>query len=60
MDYSKQLIDKAKGSRCKICQEYITESEAANQEFQSTKTNRGGYNFIHSRCWVNQMKGGTK
>jgi len=59
MDYDKKLILKAKGSLCKICQDYITETEAANQEFQSTKTSRGGYIFVHSRCWVNQKKGGT-
>jgi hypothetical protein len=42
MDYTNQLIDKAKGSRCKICQEYISESEAESQEFQVAMTKRGG------------------
>lgn len=42
MDYDKKLIDKAKHSRCKICQEFITEQEADGQEFQAAKTNRGG------------------
>lgn len=42
MDYDKKLIDKAMRSRCKICQEYIEESEAAACEFQACKTSRGG------------------
>ncbi len=42
MEYDKKLIDKAKHSRCKICQEYISEAEAEGQEFQASKTNRGG------------------
>ena len=42
MDYDKKLILKARHSRCKICQEYITESEANNLEFQACKTSRGG------------------
>lgn len=56
MEYTKQLIDKAKGSRCKICQEHISEAEADNQEFQATKTSRGGYCFVHSRCLGNGKK----
>jgi hypothetical protein len=46
MEYNKQLINKAKGSLCKICFEHITDSEAENQEFQSSKTTRGG---VHIR-----------
>jgi hypothetical protein len=42
MEYDKKLIDKAKGSRCKNCQEYITEAEADSCEFQATQTHRGG------------------
>ena len=42
MKYTPQLIRKAKVSRCRICYEYITESEADNQEFQACKTSRGG------------------
>jgi hypothetical protein len=41
MEYDNKLIDKAKASRCKICQEYITEQEAIDQEFQATQTHRG-------------------
>ena len=41
MDYDKKLILKARHSRCKICQEYITESEANNLEFHACKTSRG-------------------
>lgn len=50
MEYTKQLIDKAKGSRCKICQEYITEEEAAACEFQANKTTRGSFAFVHNKC----------
>ncbi len=57
MDYDKKLIDKAKHSRCKICQEYITEQEAAAAEFQACKTNRGGYCFVHTRCWQGEYNG---
>jgi hypothetical protein len=42
MEYTKQLITKAKGSLCKICFEHISESEAEAQEFQAVKTSRGG------------------
>jgi hypothetical protein len=42
MKYDKKLIEKAKGSRCRICQNEITESEAESQGFQATKTSRGG------------------
>ncbi len=42
MDYDNKLIITAKKSRCKICGEYISESEADNMEFQACKTNRGG------------------
>lgn len=50
MNYDKKLIEKAKGSRCRICQNEITESEADNQGFQATKTSRGGYCFVHTLC----------
>lgn len=42
MDYNKKLIDEAMRSRCKICQEYISEDEAVACEFQACKTTRGG------------------
>ncbi len=42
MDYDKKLIDKAMRSRCKICQEYISEAEAEDWRFQACKTTRGG------------------
>ena len=42
MNYDNKLIDKAKGSRCRICQECITEIEAESCEFQACKTSRGG------------------
>lgn len=50
MEYTKQLIEKAKGKSCKICQEHISESEADACEFQAVKTSRGWYCFIHTRC----------
>jgi hypothetical protein len=56
MEYTNQLIAKAKHSRCRICLEYITEPEADNQEFQAAKTSRGGYNFVHTRCWMKEYK----
>jgi hypothetical protein len=42
MNYDKKLIDKAKHSRCRICQDEIAESEADSCDFQATKTSRGG------------------
>ena len=42
MDYDKKLIDKAMRSRCKICQEYISEDEAVGWRFHACKTSRGG------------------
>ncbi len=59
MDYDKKLIDKAKHSRCKICQEYISEAEAEDWKFQACKTTRGGYSFVHSRCWKGEIKEDT-
>ena len=57
MDYDKKLIDKAMRSRCKICQEYIEESEAVACEFQAYKTTRGGgYSFVHTRCWKGEKE----
>ncbi len=42
MEYTPQLIDKAKHSLCRICQNEIMESEAEEEKFQATKTSRGG------------------
>ena len=56
MDYDKKLIDKAQCSRCKICQDYIEEAEAAACEFQACKTSRGGYSFVHTRCWKGEKE----
>jgi hypothetical protein len=56
MEYDKKLIDKAKHSRCKICQEYISETEAEACEFQACKTSRGGFNFVHIRCLMSDKK----
>jgi hypothetical protein len=35
------ITTKAKHSRCKVCQESITEAEADSYEFQEVKTSRG-------------------
>lgn len=59
MKYTPQLIQKAKSSRCRICYEYISESEADRQEFHVIRTSRGGYCFIHKKCLDNE-KSGTK
>lgn len=56
MEYTKQLINKAKGKRCKICLEYITESEADNCEFQYTHTSGRREVFVHTKCWINDCK----
>jgi hypothetical protein len=56
MEYDKKLVEKAKGSRCQICQEHITEAEAEGQEFQATQTHRGGYCFVHNRCWKGEKE----
>jgi hypothetical protein len=53
---TKKLIEKAKGSRCKVCQDYITESEADSCEFQASKTSRGGFNFVHTKCWTGEAR----
>lgn len=58
MKYTPQLIQKAKGKPCKICYEYISESEADGQEFIAVKTSRGNYNFVHAKCWNKECKGG--
>ena len=55
MDYDNRLINIAKSSRCKICCEHITEAEAENMEFQAAKTSRGGYSFVHNRCWKKEV-----
>ncbi|MGF7145312.1 hypothetical protein HNQ56_003753 [Anaerotaenia torta] len=56
MDYNQKLIDKAKRSRCRICMEYISEADAAACEFQACKTSRGGYSFVHTRCWKGEKE----
>jgi hypothetical protein len=50
MEYSKKLIAKAKVSRCKVCWEYISESEADSCEFQATETSKGNFAFMHNKC----------
>jgi hypothetical protein len=60
MKYDKRLIEKAKGSPCKICFEIITESEADRCEFQAVQTSRKGFCFVHNKCWKSEresMKG---
>lgn len=56
MEYTKQLINKAKGKRCNICLEYITESGADNCEFQYTQTSGRREVFVHTKCWINDCK----
>lgn len=51
MEHSKQLIKKAKGKLCKICMEYITETEADNCEFEYSLNSSRREVFVHSRCW---------
>ena len=51
----KKLIALAKLSRCKLCQEEITETEADTGQFQATQTHRGGYCFVHTRCWKKEV-----
>ena len=55
MDYDNRLINIAKSSRCKICGEHITEQEAVSKEFQASKTSRGGYSVVHTRCWEKEV-----
>lgn len=50
MEYSKQLIAKAKNKRCDICLEYITEEEADNCEFQYSQTSSRREIFVHTKC----------
>ncbi|MDF2907168.1 MAG: hypothetical protein K0R34_2489 [Herbinix sp.] len=57
MEYDNRLINIAISSRCKICGEYITEQEAIDKGFQAAKTSRGGYSFIHNRCWERERNG---
>lgn len=51
MEYSKQLIQKAKGKPCQICYKAITEIEADACEFECTRTQSRREVFIHSKCW---------
>lgn len=51
MEYTKQLITKAIGKPCNICNTTITDDEAKACEFKYTLTNRRKDIFIHNKCW---------
>lgn len=58
MNYTPQLKKKANGRLCKICYEYITESEADSCEFQYVLTSSRREIFVHTRCL--EIKKGVK
>lgn len=49
--YTPQLIRKAVGKLCGICDKYISEAEANDKDFCHSKTKRGNDVFIHKHCW---------
>ena len=49
--YTPQLIKKAQGKPCGICNGYISEAEAESKDFCYSKTKRGNEVFVHMRCW---------
>ena len=56
MEYTKQLINKAVGRTCEICNTVITENQAGSCEFQYSKTANRRELFIHTKCW-NELYG---
>jgi len=48
--YTPQLINKAKGKLCNICDKYITDSEAEGKVFCYIKTRRSNEVFVHTKC----------
>lgn len=57
MEYSKQLIAKAKNNRCKICHEYISEQEADKCDFQYSQAGSRREVFVHTKCLEHEKKG---
>lgn len=51
MKYTRQLIEKAEDKKCDICDQSITASEAAGEEFEYSKTKRKNEVFVHKKCW---------
>jgi len=51
----------AQNKPCDICGQYITESEAASEDFYYSKTQRKRDIFVHKHCWNStyRVKGGT-
>lgn len=55
MDYTKSLINSAKGKLCDICKEYISELEADDSEFHYTKTSAKHDVFVHKNVGIKLM-----
>lgn len=51
MEYSKQLIQKAKYKLCRICYKPIEENDADTCEFQYSVTGSRKEVFVHNKCW---------
>lgn len=51
MEYTKSLINLAKGKRCDICKDIISDLQAENNEFHYTKTRAKHDVFVHKNCW---------
>ena len=49
--YTPQMIRRAIGKQCTICNKYISESEANNKDFHYSKTRHGSEVFVHKKCF---------
>lgn len=51
LSYTPELIKKAIGKQCVICNKWITEEEANNMDFEYSQTKNKHEIFVHKHCW---------
>ncbi|WMJ85470.1 hypothetical protein [Anaerocolumna sp. MB42-C2] len=56
LSYTPELIKKAIGKQCVICDQYISEDEANKMDFEYSKTKSKHEIFIHKHCWSKTYK----
>jgi hypothetical protein len=54
--YTSQLIKKAIGKLCIICNQWISDEEANNKDFEYSQTKSKHEIFVHKHC----LKGGKR
>jgi hypothetical protein len=49
--YTPAIIKRAIGKRCALCDKYISESEANEEDLHYSQTKSKHEIFIHKHCW---------